>query len=119
MEQGAFAPEGGACVGKPTEWWFPLQKSGRKEEVTEIRKNTALAKTVCKECLVSRECLEYSLEWEPWGIWGGLNEEERAHLRSKKSIMLSRDGRINFAGIGLRNANGNSIKEITNDDSII
>jgi hypothetical protein len=106
MEQGAFAPEGGACVGKPTEWWFPLQKSGRKEEVTEIRKNTALAKTVCKECSVSRECLEYSLEWEPWGIWGGMEEQERARIRWSRKLRLHRDGRIVFRGVGMRDANG-------------
>lgn len=106
MNQGEFAPEGGSCAGQPTEWWFPLQKSGRKEEVLELRKNTAKAKVICKSCPVQKECLDYSLRWEPWGIWGGLDEQKRAELRWNRKISLHREGRIVFSGVGLRDANG-------------
>lgn len=106
MEQGIFSPENGACKGGDTEWWFPLQKTGKREEVAELRKNTLMAKAICKTCVCQQECLEYSLEWEPWGIWGGLDEQERAQLRWSRKLNLGREGRIVFKGVGLRDANG-------------
>ncbi|MFI9331287.1 WhiB family transcriptional regulator [Kitasatospora sp. NPDC052868] len=39
------------------------------------------AKKVCEGCRVRRECLRYALEVrEPYGVWGGLTESERAVL---------------------------------------
>lgn len=106
MEQGSFSPVDGKCSGHPTEWWFPLQKTGKREEVVELRKSTAQAKAICNTCPVKVECLEYSLKWEPWGIWGGLDEQTRAQIRWSKQVHLGREGRIVFKGIGLRDANG-------------
>lgn len=106
MQQGVFSPENGACKGEPTEWWFPLQKTGKREEVLELRKNTQKAKMICAGCECRDACLEYSLEWEPWGIWGGKDEQERAEMRWSRKMNLGREGRIVFRGIGLRDANG-------------
>lgn len=106
MFQGSFPPEDGACKGHPTEWWFPLQKTGKRVELNEIKVNTAKAKHICGGCSQKTQCLQYSLEWEPWGIWGGLTEQERATLRWNKSVNLGREGRIVFKGVGLRDANG-------------
>jgi WhiB family transcriptional regulator, redox-sensing transcriptional regulator len=40
------------------------------------------AKTVCGQCAVREECLEYALEsGERHGIWGGLSEDERTRVR--------------------------------------
>jgi WhiB family redox-sensing transcriptional regulator len=106
MNQGVFAPEDGACVGHPTEWWFPLQKTGKREELAELRKNTSVAKSICISCIRIEQCLEYSLQWEPWGIWGGMDEQERARIRWERKVNLGREGRIVFKGVGLRDANG-------------
>lgn len=39
------------------------------------------AKTICAQCPVLPECREHALRVrEPYGIWGGLTEEERAAL---------------------------------------
>jgi WhiB family redox-sensing transcriptional regulator len=114
VKQGSFSPENGDCKGHPTEWWFPLQKTGKREEIVELRKNTKLAKHICSTCPVSVECLEYSLKWEPWGIWGGMEEQERAELRWTKSVHLGREGRIVFKGVGLRDANGGDFLKKTN-----
>jgi len=36
------------------------------------------AKAVCAECPVRRECARHALQVrEPYGVWGGLSEEER------------------------------------------
>lgn len=106
MNQGVFSPEDGACRGYPTEWWFPLQKTGKREELNRLKENTKKAKTTCTRCQHKQECLEYSLQWEPWGIWGGLDEQERARLRWERKVNLGREGRIVFKGVGLRDANG-------------
>lgn len=42
------------------------------------------AKRICGLCDVKAECLSYALAHnERFGIWGGLSEEERRHLRRR------------------------------------
>lgn len=41
------------------------------------------AKAVCAGCPVQLKCLGYGLD-EDYGIWGGLDEEERRELRGPK-----------------------------------
>lgn len=106
MEQGSFSPENGGCKGYPTDWWFPLQKTGKRDEVIALRENTEKAKSICHKCSVAVTCLEYSLKWEPWGIWGGHDEQTRAQMRWSRNVQLGREGRIVFRGVGLRDANG-------------
>jgi WhiB family redox-sensing transcriptional regulator len=51
------------------------------ETTDERRAREAVAKGICADCPVRRECLEYALRVrEPFGIWGGLNETERRAL---------------------------------------
>lgn len=101
-----IAPENGACKGFPVDWWFPMFSGLKKEQLREMRKNAKQAQIICAGCKQKQHCLDYSLKHEPWGIWGGLTEQERAVMRLSKGILLSREGRINFPGVGLRNANG-------------
>lgn len=109
MKNLEMAPEGGSCVGFPTDWWFPIHKNTKRDELMRVRKETNEAKAICRSCPVREECLEYSLRWEPWGIWGGYDERERAEMRWKNNISLHREGRIIFSGVGLRDANGLSV----------
>lgn len=106
MTQQVFSPEDGACKGYPTDWWFPIQKTGKRDELIALRETTQQAKIICAGCEYRQKCLEYSLEWEPWGIWGGKDEQERAQIRWANRISLGREGRIVFKGVGLRDANG-------------
>ena len=93
-------PANGKCVGMDTNLWFPLGKSGmNKSEITEFRRNIKIAVDVCKTCDVSEHCLRYSLRHEPYGIWGGKTESERALIRAKYSIQVSRDGRVFVPGV--------------------
>lgn len=89
MEQGQFIAENGACRGYPTEWWFPLKTTGKRDELIRLRKNTEQAKIICVSCECRTECLDYSLRWEPWGIWGGEDEQSRAELRRKLKITIT------------------------------
>jgi WhiB family transcriptional regulator, redox-sensing transcriptional regulator len=64
-----------ACKGPLAELFFPPSLPERKEE--KLARETS-AKSICAECEVQRECLDYAIEiQEPHGIWGGLNEVER------------------------------------------
>jgi WhiB family redox-sensing transcriptional regulator len=47
------------------------------------QKRDALAKAVCAGCPVIQECREQALAVrEPYGVWGGLTEEEREAIWS-------------------------------------
>jgi WhiB family redox-sensing transcriptional regulator len=59
------------CAETDPEAFFP-EKGGSTRE----------AKRVCRSCEVRAECLEYALEnGERFGIWGGLSERERRHIK--------------------------------------
>lgn len=82
-------PTGGACMGHPTEWWFPNHSVGMKsEELREHREMIAQAINICEECPIAKKCLDYSIPNEPFGIWGGKTEQERASIRYKMRIAL-------------------------------
>ena len=67
-----------ACRGPESTMFFP-PASGERREQRELRETRA--KLMCSSCAVCDDCLEYALEIkEPHGIWGGLNEHERARL---------------------------------------
>lgn len=75
--------EGAACVGMPSEWWFPEEGAGRPSELMYAK-----ARPVCARCPVRVECLEETLTFEKVygrgyrvGMWGGLSPRERDRLR--------------------------------------
>lgn len=44
------------------------------------------ARTVCLDCPVADECLEYALVHdERFGVWGGLSEQERRRLVTRRT----------------------------------
>ncbi|MFF3213706.1 WhiB family transcriptional regulator [Streptomyces sp. NPDC002886] len=60
--------------------------AGERGEDREER--DAAAKRVCADCPVRAACLEHALRTrEPYGVWGGLTEEERRTLlvRSRRT----------------------------------
>lgn len=102
-----FPPSNGKCKGQDVAHWFPRADKGQSaEERAEYRRSIQFAVNTCEQCDVQDHCLEYSLRHEPFGIWGGKTEVERAMLRNDKKILLSREGRVFIPGIGKRNANG-------------
>ena len=54
-----------------------------KERGAPRRERDALAKVVCAGCPVIQQCREDALtRREPYGVWGGLTEEEREAIWS-------------------------------------
>lgn len=84
-------PSGGDCVGKPTEWWYPVvgetdSLGRRKRWSSSLSDTTKDALKICARCPVKLRCLAYSLEWEPFGIWGGMTERQRVRLRTAMKV---------------------------------
>lgn len=49
--------------------------------------DTKLAKSVCAECRVKDQCLQYALENRmEHGVWGGLSVQERRSLLRKTKV---------------------------------
>lgn len=68
--------EQAACRGFPTEWWVSTR--GKNYEV-------AKAKSICEQCTVSEECLEYALaDTKLEGIWAGTSPNERDKIRRER-----------------------------------
>ena len=65
-----------ACRACDPDLFFPVSPSGLATE-----RQVAEAREVCARCPVRAECLEFALDTrEPYGVWGGLNEDERRTL---------------------------------------
>ena len=61
---------------------------GERGQARELR--VANAKAVCAACPVARQCLEHALKArEPYGVWGGLSEEERDVLYRRMDRMTT------------------------------
>lgn len=81
--------------GHDPAWWFPLAEwSNRHPHVKQ-------AKAVCRDCPVMGECLDYALEHEAYGIWGGMTEQERERFRRSNGLspMLWRRNRQRKVGL--------------------
>jgi WhiB family redox-sensing transcriptional regulator len=76
----------GACRGEDPELFF--YSDGERGSSRARRK--AAAKAICAQCPVIETCLEYSLAArEPYGVWGGVSEEERARLFAQEPAYVS------------------------------
>ncbi|MET9701012.1 WhiB family transcriptional regulator [Streptomyces sp. NPDC006529] len=61
----------------PNRFFHPAGERGEEREGRD-----EAAKRVCAVCPVRSACLEHALRThEPFGVWGGLTEDERRELR--------------------------------------
>lgn len=96
-----YPPSGGLCAGKPTHWWFPnFSNRQPANERAQARLDASKAISVCNECDLRLKCLEYSLEWEPFGIWGGQPEGEREKMRRSLGLHIKRPTIQDVLGVG-------------------
>lgn len=85
----------GACVGKPTAWWYPSSEVLLTDEVLE-------AKALCEGCPVKEQCLAWALAHEDDGIWAGTSERERRRIRRRAGIRLDTGRRVDELVAGRR-----------------
>ena len=68
------------CRGADPDLFFP-----------ERGASTRTAKSICRECTVREECLEFAIvSSEKFGIWGGLSERERRRIRRERALIAQR-----------------------------
>jgi len=68
----------GACRGSFALDFFPPPAGERRDEQ---RRREGRTKTICANCAVAGECLDYALALrDVHGIWGGISESERREL---------------------------------------
>jgi hypothetical protein len=80
----------GACYGLYYEigvdLWFPPDNPGGPKEgcgVTGEKERIRRAKTICEGCPVATQCLEFAIEHDCSGIWGGLDTAERHEYEAR------------------------------------
>ena len=63
------------CRGADPDLFFP-----------ERGASTRTAKSICRECSVQADCLEFAIvSSEKFGIWGGMSERERRKIRRQRA----------------------------------
>ena len=72
------------CRGSDANLFFtPTHLEGKEERTAR----EGQAKAICSACAVRRDCLDFALfTRESHGIWGGLNEQERRQLLTRKAV---------------------------------
>jgi WhiB family redox-sensing transcriptional regulator len=79
LDEEVDLPRGGACAGHDTVMWFSMSGSqGATKEELDLKE---MAIEICRGCPIRQKCLMYSLEYEPFGVWGGFAESQRTMLR--------------------------------------
>jgi WhiB family redox-sensing transcriptional regulator len=63
----------GLCVGDDPDDFFP----SRGDPGTQARQ-------ICAGCAVRDDCLGYAIDADEFGIWGGLDQDERRNLRRRQ-----------------------------------
>lgn len=70
----------GACREQPANFYPPMHTERKHERLHRERQ----AKALCAICVVRDKCLDYAItNEENYGIWGGMNEEERRVMPSR------------------------------------
>ena len=67
------------CESTDTELFFVPDGSGTYKEIKAL-------KTICSNCLVLKECLNYALKYNVLGYWGNTTEGQRHGLRKQLNI---------------------------------
>ena len=72
----------GNCRAHPPSVFFPSDGVG-----------VEVARRICADCPVRRDCLEYALRnGIDHGVWGGTSERERRRIARRRRVMSTRSG---------------------------
>ena len=76
----------GACRGEDSDLFFHPEG----ERGTKRRTRASAAKEICLGCPVLQQCRRHALTVrEPYGVWGGLTEDERESFYSRERHIAS------------------------------
>ncbi len=82
----------GACRGEdPNAFFHPEGERGAARE-----DRAEQAKRICRSCPVLDECATHALAVrEPYGVWGGMSEEDREAIYRRKQTVASAKSNLN------------------------
>ena len=66
------------CAQTDPEAFFPEKGLGGQKSVK-------LAKSMCKSCIYVTKCLQWAIDNNETGIWGGTTERERRYMRRTRA----------------------------------
>lgn len=80
-----------ACKGKDPETFFEFGADfgGRTVETAAATQD---AKAICRPCPVKAECLNWAIDNEDFGVWGGTTGYERRKIRNRRAEEAAIDG---------------------------
>lgn len=81
--RGPWEFEDPACVGLPTDYFFPEDSEGKA-----ISQYLPILKKICGGCPHLRECRDWALAHEDFGYWGGTSAKKREEMRKGQRIPL-------------------------------
>lgn len=61
------------CAQTDPEIFFP--------EFTSPKNDVKIAKAICKSCSFTAPCLEYAVQTQSTGVWGGTTDKERRKFK--------------------------------------
>lgn len=73
----------GLCREVGSEFFFP-----EEDKVSSGGETYTFARIICSGCPVSKECLEWAIRHEEYGMWGGKSPRERRLIRKKRNILF-------------------------------
>lgn len=80
------------CRDEDPELFFPVARSAAKEAREVAQRQTQLARQVCARCPAREPCLDDALtSGQDYGIWGGMDEEERRAISRRR---VAANGRV-------------------------
>jgi len=101
--RGPWEYENPSCASVGGEFWYP-ENDASQAGFTALNYQSAevqIAKSVCNGCSHKQECGQWGLKHERYGIWGGLGERERSHIRKRLNIFVEEVGNVDIAaGVG-------------------
>lgn len=73
-----------ACLNYSSEIFFDEAAHPHSNPTARTHNRRVVAKRICRACPVMDECRETFIN-EPYGVFGGLDQEERAKVRRKRA----------------------------------
>lgn len=81
-----------ACAGMDTDLFFPRENIGGPQQgrgVAGERERIRQAMMVCRQCPVRQDCLEYAINLDCVGIWGGMDTRARRRYAEHHQVQVS------------------------------
>lgn len=82
MDKGPWTFTSALCSQVDTELFFPDRGDAP---------GARMAATICGSCIHKADCAEWGINNEMFGVWGGLNENDRRRIRRQKGIKVRRE----------------------------